>query len=364
MAVLHKDPNASKERKSFYQECLDTSKLTAIKPDASSITIFRPIPEIGPDGNIMPMIKSMTPAGPDFSNIAIEEVVVNTGVSTKFTGLCRASDSDTTEAINMVFPSMYIKLKSKEKRGELPAEIADKIKKLLEETANPKNPKIKTRLLQRTQSIGFMQGIALTVNGKPLDKPAVRQALVLPSSLCTNLANMLQLAHKEGKDVFDPKSGYAVIIKGLPPDPSIGRQVTIFTAELGKQMPIPETKAKEFWVPWDTAFKRYTTDQLIMAAIRCYGSDVVSVIFPDDVARLAVQVKPTQPVVQTQKPAQAPTPPVHHTGPEELDLSSAVSGPVDDGSADEAPDIPPAKGVSPPSAEDLASKYQEMLKNM
>lgn len=367
MAVLHKDPNATKEKQNFYQTCLDATQLTAIKPNANSTTVFRPIPEVDSDGNILPMIKSMTAVGPDFANIVTEEVVINTGASTKFSGICRASDEDTTEAINMVFPSLYIKLKSHEKRGILPPELAEKIKGMLAETASPNNPKIKNRIIQRTQPMGFMQGVALTVNGKVLDRPAIKQALILPSSLCANLADLLQEQHKKGVDIFDPKTGFCLVVKGLPPDPKVGRQITIFTAELGKQVALSESRVKELWVPWEKALKRYTRDALIMHAIRCYGADVVGVIFPDDVARLS---KASAPAVVTKPAAAAPpksTSVVAPAGPEELSLDGAVAGAVDDGAGDEDASLAsdPATDAAPPaSAADLASQYKDMLKNI
>lgn len=371
MAILNQ--SQTRERKDFHQECFVPGTLTALKARTDSVTIFRPIPEFDAQGNLLPMVKTMTAAGPDFSNTAIEEIVVNTGGSVKYSGMCRASDSDATEAINMVFPSLYIKLTARLKRGEIPDDMRAKVAALLEQKDVPGGKsKIKHRLLERSQQVGFMQGIALTVNGKALEKPAVRQVLIMSVNMCKIMSSVLGKAFTEQKlDVFHPKTGCVLIIRGLPADTTQGRTIPIHTVEIGKNTPIREDTAKGLWVPWESAFKRITTDQQILYAIRCFGRDVVSLVYPDDVARLtapaaqAVQVKPA--VAQATAAQTAPaSPPVTPDG--ELDLSGATSGQVDDGAGEdegegvsETLSTAPTSPGKPATPEDLAGDYANVL---
>jgi hypothetical protein len=325
---------------------------------------------------MLPMVKALTAMGPDFSNVATEEAVINTGVSTKYSGLCRASDSDAQDAINMVFPSLYIKLTSRMKRGEIPAEMVEKVRQLLEERAAPGGAsKIKHRLLERSQSVGFLQGIALTVNGKALERPAVKQALVLSSNLCAILSKVLEEAHKNKLDVFSPEKGNALIIKGLPPDPTVGRTVNVYVVEIGKPTAIQAAKAKDLWVPWETALKRLTVDQQLAQAIRCFGRDVVALIYPDDVARLTA-AQPAVPAKQTQAavaaaavaagaPAAAAAP-AASSGVQELDLSNATEGAVEEAGAEDegAESVSTSPTGKPPTPEELAGGYDNLLKNL
>lgn len=368
MAVIA-NQNQNREKRDYFQDCFNPATLTAVRPKTSSLTIFRPLPEFDADGNMLPMVKTMTAAGPDFSNVVTEETVINTGVSTKFSGLCRASDSDAQDAINMVFPSMYIKLTSRMKRGEIPAHMVEKVRVLLEEKAAPgaANSKIKHRLLERSQATGFMQGIATTINGKALERPAVKQCLIMSSNLCAIMSKVLEEAHKNKIDVFSPQGGSSLIIKGLGPDPTVGRTVNVYVVEIGKTTPISPAKAKELWVPWETAFKRTTLDQQIAMAIRCFGRDVVELVYPDDVARLSASQATRPPAVTTAPAAAAaPAPAAPAAGVQELDLSNAISGDVGGDEGGDDTEQPPAAGTGskPAGAEELASSYDELMKKL
>jgi hypothetical protein len=366
MAVIA-NQNQNREKRDYFQDCFNPGTLTAVRPKTSSVTIFRPLPEFDAAGNMLPMVKALTAMGPDFSNVTTEETVINTGVSTKFSGLCRASDSDAQDAINMVFPSLYIKLTSRMKRGEIQADMLEKVRALLEEKSAPGgNSKIKHRLLERSQSTGFLQGVATTVNGKALERPAAKQALVMSSNLCAIMSKVLEEAHKNKIDVFNPEKGNALIIKGLGPDPTVGRTVNVYVVEIGKVLAVSAAKAKELWVPWETAFKRQTLDQQLAQAIRCFGKDVVALVYPDDVARLTA--------VQATRPVSGPAPATQHTtaatvaasaGPEDLDLSNAQIGAVDDGGDEHADEAGAASDASKPAgADELASGYDNLLKSL
>jgi hypothetical protein len=370
MSYVPKANDDASKNRSYYQDCFLSNTLGTIRPSVTSETVFRPIPEVDAAGNILPMIKATTVSGNDYSNLCVEEVVLGACREDRFNGLCRASDSDATDAINMVFPSLFIKLRGREKKGELPSSIKDDVTALLAER-EVQGAKIKQRYMPRSSAVGFLQGVALKVNGKALDAPAKRQVLVLPTSLLTALDYLLTDAHKKGIDVFSPTSGYAIVVKGLAPDRSVGRTVSVFTAELGPQMTISEESARKLWVPWEQALKLHTTDQLITRACRCFGRNVVEFIYPDEVARLF----PSAPLPAA-RPAVAARPPAPALAPAQarpaIPASASVLA-VDDSDGtvlidDQGDDLisagAPKVGVSPASADDLAAQYSSLLKSI
>lgn len=362
MTVLSK-PTGDKEKKNYHQDFFLPDTVTAVKPKSDSRTVFRPIAEIDASGNPLPMVIRTAKDGLDFSNIKLEDTVLEAGQSLKFTGVCAASDNPLAGVMDQVFSSLYIKLKAKEKRFELPPALKEKVSHLLEERPIPNNTwNMKERILKRSSETGFMQGIALVVNGKPCERPAVKQVLTMSSNLLLNINKFLTECHAKGIDVFSAKLGYELIIEGLPKDLAAGRSFPTFTVALGKQLPLPEDRVKTLWVPWANAIRRFTTDQHIAQAIRCYGKDVVGIIYPDDVERLApgtasapVTVTPAAPVQQA-RPAQ----PVAVTSAGVLDLSNAISGDVESASAPATP-AAPATGVAPASPDALADSYAKLL---
>lgn len=370
MAILAKSD--TKEKKNYYQDLFLPNTLSAIKPRTDSITVIRPIPEVDQDGNFIPMVKTMTVGGADFSNITLESILINAGQSLKYTGVCRAVEQEAEDPFAMVFSALYIKLKSKEKKNELPPELDTKIRSLLADRDIP-NSKMKEKILKRPQDIGLIQCVALTVNGTNLERPAVKQAVIMSKGLLDHMNDVLTDCYNKKIDVFSPKSGHALVIKGLPPDPKIGRQIAIFTVELGKQVALPEDRCKSLWVPWQTAIKRLTYDQQIVQAVRCYGRDVVHVIFPDDVDRLVpssavvgkgVSAPAAPPAVAKAAPA---APPIVVEG-STLDLSGAIDTAVDEGAGEDddaaAPAASTVSNVKPANPATLASEYENVLKNL
>jgi hypothetical protein len=363
MAIIASTDNNKKERKDYYQSCFLNDTLSALRPRTDSETVIRPLPQFDNNGNLMPMVKTMTAAGPDFSNFTVEEVIINTGNSVKFSGLCRASDSDSDDAINMVFPSLYIKLTHRLKKGDIPAHLIDKVRDML----TPKmvaNSKIPHRIMERSQQTAFLQCVVLTANGQRLARPAVKQALVMGTNLSRIMSNVLTKAYLEQKlDVFHPKTGHCLIIRGLPADPTVGRTIPIHTVEIGPPTAIAEASAKSYWVPWEQALARRTTQQMISDAVRCYGADVVSLVYPDDVA--ALQRGPASAPAPAAVPAAPPRQPESEPSAigGVLDLSNAVSGDVDTGDAPEetVPQQPAPAVGKPVSAAQLANDYQAML---
>ncbi len=275
--------NDSTEKKGFYQQCFKDGTLGVLKPTTAAITEFRPIPEYI-DGEPLPMVKAMTPGGPDLSNIIMEDVCINAGNASKFSGVCKASDaSPDTNAVGHIFSGLYIRIKSRVKKGQVPQELQAKVSELLIERPTP-NGKGKFAYLPRSAENGFLQGIGLSLNGKNFDKPLTRQALCLTKPAVGKLFELAEQWHKEGKDIFSPKNGYSIIIKGLPADPKVGRLVPMYQVELGRQLPLPEEKIKALWTPWESAIKRYTTAEYLQIAIKLYGRDIVEFAFPDEVA--------------------------------------------------------------------------------
>jgi hypothetical protein len=110
-------------------------------------------------------------------------------------------------------------------------------------------------------------------------------------------------------------------------------------------------------------------DQQLATAIRCFGRDVVEILYPDDVARLtAVQaarpVSGPAPTLPPATSAAAPAPAAPAAGPEELDLSNAQVGAVgDDGDEDEHETTPAVSG-KPATPEELAGGYDALLKSL
>ncbi len=275
--------NNSTEKKGFYQQCFKDGTLGVLKPTTAAITEFRPIPEYV-DGVALPMVRAMTPGGPDLSNLVMEDVCINAGNTSKFSGLCKASDAtpDMT-AVGHIMSGMYIRIKNKVKNNKVPMELQTKVNELLLSRPNPKGDG-NFSYLPRAAENGFIQGIGLSLNSKPFDKPRTRQALCLTKPAVGQLFTLAEKWAKEGKDIFSAKDGYSIIIKGLPKDPSQGRHVPMYVVELGRQLPLPEDKVKQLWTPWETAFKRYTTAENLQIAIKLFGRDIVEFAFPDEVA--------------------------------------------------------------------------------
>jgi len=375
--------NNSTEKKGFYQQCFKDGTLGVLKPTTSAITEFRPIAEYV-DGVALPMVKAMTPGGPDLSNLVMEDVCINAGNTSKFSGLCKASDATPDmNAVGHIMSGMYIRIKNKVKNNKVPMELQTKVNDLLLSRPNPKGDG-SFSYLPRAAENGFIQGIGLSLNSKPFDKPRSRQALCLTKPAVGQLFALAEKWAKEGKDIFSAKEGYSIIIKGLPKDPSQGRHVPMYVVELGKQLPISEDTAKKLWTPWETAFKRYTTAENLQIAIKLFGRDIVEFAFPDEVAMhirsttvvsAAVASAISTPAPAASKPAETKVvsgkelaledtgAPVIEGEPEDVEANAPAPAPAPAAAAAAASAAAgsSAKDTKNMTAEELTEQYKKLL---
>lgn len=301
--------------------------LGAVRPVAKdkAVTIFRPIPEVAHDGSLLPMVRSMTPSGPDFSNVTVETCSVGVGEreDAKATVVGRPSDVSIDRATHMIFPGLYIRLKAMDKKGTIPDHMYRRVNELLKP-----NEKGFSRL-SRPQDLAIMQGVVLQVNNQALPKPAPRQAVFLSATARDAVASVLNQAHEQGIDVFDPEEGYCIEISSIPPGE--GRATASFTAKLGSQMRIPEEQCRQLWTPWDLGYdagspdesiasrgarlsrnednakrqglKLLTLDEHIELAVRCFDEELVAMVFPEYFKDRTRTPRPAPQPVAATKPA-------------------------------------------------------------
>lgn len=371
MAVLNKLGERSRAPKNFFQACLDENLLQACRPSTEKgTTIIRIVPEVI-DGEIRPMLNNMTPNGPDVSGVHLEEVVVNSGKSSKFTGLGMPSDVHIEDAPNMVFPGLYIRLKSLLSKKEIPAGMVDEVRSLFE--GGREAP------LKRPRLMGIFQAVVITFQDKKLEKPRPKQAVFLTTTALEAINDLIVKCHEEGTDLFSPSEGRAII---LEPEEQRGSGIWLFNARLGDKVPIPEETCKKLWVPWEQALRRSTYDQQIKAACSCFGKRVVEIVFEEDVRRVmgADEAKPASASAPASSPDESTEGSEGHSGLTEvtealqIDTELPSDGPLGDedeeqeSSAAESTDLPPSDagesgdGASAPaSAEELASQYEDLL---
>lgn len=306
--------------------------LAAVRPVAKDgkVTIFRPIPEVAHDGSILPMVRSMTPAGPDFSNVTVETCTVGVGEREDFkvTMLGRPSDEKIDRPVNMILPGLYIRLKAKDKKGEVPDHLYRRVNELLK--PNDKG----FSKLSRPQDLAIIQGVLLQLNGEPLPKPAPRQAIFLSATARDAVAAVLSQASERGIDVFDPDAGYCIEIGSIPPGE--GRMTASFTAKLGQQMRIPEEQCRALWTPWELpsvntrgltgqdltvanaintenankqGLKLLTLDEQLDLAVKAFDEELLAFAFPEYFTdRPAYKSAAAKPAPAATKPAPAPAP--------------------------------------------------------
>ena len=275
--------------------------------------------------------------------------------------------------MRMIFPGLFIRLRSMEKKGTLPEHIKAKAIELLA-SRQPAGGTgdIKTQYLPRAQNLVFMQGISLSENGKALEKPAARKAMVLSSTAAESLNDLLKDCFAKKIDVFSPSKGYTIVVKGLPPDKKVGRLIPIFVCELGRQIPLTEEKVKSLWTPWESALVIKTQAELLRKAVAAFGPDIVEVVFPDEFAALVADDRTKVQAVVTQKPAPmapkaapAPTapalevddgPPQLSAGEEEQDSVFVPDAP--------APGHEKATPVAVPDGAAAAAEFDQLLKDL
>jgi len=351
--------------RNFYANCVDTSKLQACRPNVKKgETIIRIIPEIV-DGVRLPMIKNADgPQGPDFSNFMLQTVTLNAGTSMRFSGLSASSDRENEEPPAMVFPGLYIRLRGRQKKGQIPSHLKERVADLLQGEPAP---------LPRSKDVALVQAIVTTYNGKKLDKAMPKQCVFLTQTAAEAIGECLTAAYKAGIDVFDPKEGREII---LTPEKQRVGDMYFYNAALGNKVPISEAAAAKLWVPWADALRFFTFEQHLRAAVDCFGKEIVSYAFPDDYERIFTPAPAAPPVAPKRGsnsdsyvpddgdglPGDVVTAAPDNVVELELDLDN-VGKLEDDGDDDQAPSKP-SKGaaiIPVEDAEGLAQHYSSLL---
>ena len=361
---------------SSLQVCFLPNTLQACAPSTKKgVTIFRPIPEIDEEGNILPMVTSDALEELDFSNTLLETVARYTGTTIKFTGLCRSSDRVGQRERDMVFPLLFIRLRGlqkeeDEKAGVIPKHLKDEVYRLL----GSKNDR--KAALQNCRAMCMMQGIVLRYDGQELPKPRPRQAIMMTKTATKSLAKLMSQAYKrkdqEGNpapiDIFSPDNGRAIIL--TPEEQQIDDQF-FFTATLGEKIPLSEEQCRKLWVPWEKALNLMPHDEHVRMACRCFPRAIVELAIGEEAVAevLGVQQNSAPVTKPAAKPAAKPTaePAAKPVTTLEIDLDEPLGEPLgeDDGeestsrAASAAPDEMPK--IAALSSEELAAQYESVL---
>lgn len=278
MAVIGSMGDRDSDGRNHHQSCLDATLLQAARPSTSKgITIFRPIPQVGENGDFRPMVNGETPSGLDFSNFRIENVVISAGKVQKFSGLGRDASltHDECTHFDMVFPALYIRLKSMIKKKEVPEHLIERVRNLFE--GGLKSP------FRSPKDMLLCQGIVTHFNDAKLEKPRPKQCIFLTSTAAEALAECLTKAYKAGIDVFHPTEGRAII---LTPEKQRGVDLSIYNAELGDKVPLPVEACKKLWVPWERGLKLQSREDHLRAAIKCFGRELVELAHGEELEEL------------------------------------------------------------------------------
>ncbi len=259
-----------------FGQCLNENFLQVVRPLAAKMTEFRPIAEVGPEGNPLSMIRMMTPSGPDITNLHMESVIIQSGLQQKYNGLSRASDVQADKDWDKVVPRIFMSLRSAQKKNTVPPHLASVVEALFKLDYSGDYPKSAFGI---PTMYGFLQGIGITVNDVKLEKPKSHQCFILGPAAMHAFAKLCEESYAAGIDLFDPVKGWTIIMKGVPPNPKEGRTGWSFVAERGRQVPVHATK---YWVPWDQGLKVSPFAEQIKQAVKCYGADIVKHCWPGD----------------------------------------------------------------------------------
>lgn len=363
-------PRKSSDRgsRNYHQACLKPeSGLEAIRPStAHGTTVIRLIPEVAHDGTIQPMVKSITPMGPDLANYQPESVVIGAGSYTKFNGLGRSSNGGATEdtEVNQIFPGIFIRIRGRQKKGQLPAAHKEAIEELMEGGWKA--------ALKSVPEMGLFQCIAFKFNNQTLDKPAPRKVAFMTTTGVEEISRLAQECAEKGIDITSPEKGYQII---LEPEEQRGTGVMLYKASLGDPFPLKEEFCKKAWVPWEQALNRLPREEHISMACNCFGREIVEIAFPEEVKRVMgpdyASAPASSPAPASVAVREAPELPDHMPGEEpagapvdiDLDSVSSIDGGGEVGTEAPRPDPAPVEtsGTGAADPQDLVAKYQAML---
>lgn len=379
MAVISQ--TGGREGAGNFQECFKEGTLKACRPSANAgVTIIRPIPEVGPDGELKPMINATTAAGIDVSNAIIKTVSIGIGDRDRYSGFSESADRFDEREPDMVFPKLYIRLRYLQKNNKLGG-MTDRVARILipNDTDSP---------LRQSKQFTIIQAIVLHFNGQALEKPRTREAVFLTKTAAQALSETLEAAHAEGIDVFSPEGGRAVV---LTPEAQRGSGINLFNATLGDAIRLDPEQCRKLWVPWDDALRFLPHSTQLAKAVRCFGREIVELVFDPDEVRSAciehgLESPSPSPSVSAAAVDNTPPPPAAPPTNPTSDGNGGGGAPAtlqldtefkdepllgeDDGASAASTetthtDTPPTGAApadaAPPSQDAMASKYQELL---
>jgi hypothetical protein len=339
MAVI-RPQTQNRQFENYYQGCLRPDTLKAITPKSDSLTIIRPYPKIV-DGAALPMVLGEVDGLPDFSAIAIENTVVNTGLgNSKFSGLTRPADQNVTE-INRPFEGTYIRLKGGLNKQKFSYEVKQMVDPCFLKT-RAEGSTVDNQPMSQPRATLLMQCACLTLRGQDLgDKPILNGCLFATGSLLDNLNACLTEAHQKGIDVFDPANGYTLVISALPPSKKDGRQTAVYQVALGEQLPVDVGLVQQNTFEWDDVLNLLTFEDQIKTLCNVFDPEIIRVAFPNEVNRIMGGAAPIQ--TQPARPAA--------TGQVQLGRQARPLGTTPPAGASPAPAARPALGASAGAAQ-------------
>lgn len=372
MAVIGKKFGGDREGgRNYVQACLDENYLKAVKPNVEKgVTRIRIVPEVAPDGAILPTVRDLTDAGPDVTNLLPEYVATSLGAKNRFSGFIRPVDANALQEDDAALPflGLYIRLVGRKNRNELSPTVKKEVEKLLDKGKNISAP------LSRPKLYGIVQAIVLELNGKTLKKPSAKQAVFLTTTAVEALSDAVVAAHKQGVDLFSPDQGCELV---FTPETQRGSGIKMFNVAIGDAVPLDEDTCRKLWVPWDKVTRFHTYEDLFRAMVGCYGHNLVREAFEDDYEYFygaasaptapAPEAPAEEPVV-TRRPA--PAAKAQAPATLQIDLDSPPESLEDDGESEE--DEPASSSTYDPDEEDdaedavltpeeRAKRYQSLL---
>lgn len=360
MAVLTGVSEQRRGQGNYFQACLNQNLLQACRPSpAKGETIIRIIPQVSADGDILPMVNQITPNGPDFSNIQLEQMTIHQGLHARYSGLGRSLDNE-DDPVDMLYPGMFIRLRKRMKDHKVPAELMPLVDQLFEGEDK------RDHALRSPPVMGLAQCAVYKFNNEELAEPRTRQVCFLTVTAVEALNELLTECHQEGIDAFAPSTGR--LIK-LVPEKQRGSNMVFFGVELGEEEPLDEDTCRELWVPWENGLIVRPRRDHYQAACRGFSKALVDYLFPGDAERFGETdaVEPSMPLEEPDTPAPAPTAdsPAAPAKKKPRKLSINMETPPLDG--DEADEERPAKKAvetvtpDPDDPEATAARYKDLL---
>lgn len=350
--------------------------VTEKEPMKDRETIVRIIPEVSADGSILPMVLGGAGEDIDVSALKTEVLTSYAGMEDKYTGWGQCSDRPGQDTIEMPFPRTFIILQNRDKNNKLSDSMALRFARMRRRVEGKSEP------LPRPEDVALVQCVVLKHDGRVLEKPAVRQVLVLSKMAKQALNKCLAAAHARGVDVFSPENGMCVHFSStmMEDDGVTLRRIPHQLVSLGQPMPLRSEQCKQLWIPWETCLVRDTYDHQVRKLVAAFGQEVAREVLADDVERLfpsaqqqVVQPQQTYVPPPQQQPAHVQSQVPAAPQPIDLDLTNSVdlSGDDDDDAGPAAAPHSPTGGTGPsgasavsaPDPQALQKQFEDLLGN-